>query len=149
MNDKLCEKLESIKDALRELRQEDDTSANQIKSDLFTVIKVSGEFQEYLPEINEIFFSDRELVFNSGHIEKVRIFNSAREHLISVIAQIQKEISTQAQLSTPNITSKPAANPNNDQWYQKPIGFIGLSALAAVLAVIIVYLIKKHLGVPL
>ena len=149
MNVDFIKKLESIKIALYELRQEDNAAANKIKSDLFTVIKVSDDFQEYLQEINETSFSHRELVFNSGDINKIRIFNAARERLISLITQIQNEVVASEQLSSPNITSKPAAKPNNDQWYQKPIGFIAISAIAAVLAVIIVYLIKKHLGIPL
>jgi hypothetical protein len=46
--------------------------------------------------------------------------------------------------------TQPADNkPPDSSWYQKPIGYVWLSALAAVLAVLIVYLIKKHLGILL
>jgi hypothetical protein len=48
-----------------------------------------------------------------------------------------------------NIATEPAANPNNNQWYQKPIGIVWLTAIAAVLALLIVYLIKTYLGISL
>lgn len=80
MPERLFERLDSIKLRLTELQQEDDKSATEIKPDLFILVKVTGEFDEYLEHINDISFTHKRLVFNSGHIEKKRTFNAAREN---------------------------------------------------------------------
>jgi len=89
----LFKRLNSIKLRLTELQQEDDKSAAEIKTDLFILVKVTGEFDEYLEAINDVSFAHKRLVFNMGHIEKIRTFNAARENLLRIIEQIQKEIS--------------------------------------------------------
>lgn len=48
----------------------------------------------------------------------------------------------------PNPATSPPTQPNNHQWYQKPIGVVWLAATGSVLAVLIGYLIKKYFGIP-
>jgi len=93
LSESLFERLDSIKLRLTELQQEDDKSATEIKTDLFILVKVTGEFDEYLEPINDITFTHKRLVLNTGHIEKIRTFNAARENLLRIVETIQKEIS--------------------------------------------------------
>ena len=93
MSNSLSQKFDAIKLRLNELQQEDDKSAAEIKTDLFILVKVTGEFDEYLEAINDISFTHKRLIFNMGHIEKKRTFNSARENLLHIVENSQKEIS--------------------------------------------------------
>jgi hypothetical protein len=38
---------------------------------------------------------------------------------------------------------------NSTNLLQRPIGYIGITAFAGVLTILVVYLIKKHFGIPL
>jgi len=57
----------------------------------------------------------------------------------------------------PNSTTNPSRNKpqygikdkNSINLLQKPIGYIGITAFAGVLTILVVYLIKKHFGIPL
>lgn len=62
---------------------------------------------------------------------------------------IENEWHRRKSSKVPNPTSNPLAQPNNPQWYQKPIGVVWLAAIGAVLAALVGYLIKKHFGIPL
>lgn len=70
-------------------------------------------------------------------------FNNMKSIIKQAIIELEHN------LIKPNITSEPTANPNNSQWYQKPIGIIFLTAIASVLGVLIIFLIKRHFDIPL
>ena len=59
---------------------------------MFTLVKVTEAFEEYLHKINNQKFTSQEFMFNSGHGSKKEIFNLARENLIGVVNQILREV---------------------------------------------------------
>lgn len=64
---------------------------------------------------------------------------------------IQTEITSR---EIPNPTTEPASNKPPDrieqkEWYQRPVGIIGLTIFAGIIIAFAIYLIKKHLGIPL
>jgi hypothetical protein len=86
--------------------------------------------------------SEKEMAYEINLGRRSRFQREAFAYLQTCYEQRMK-------LTFPEKTSEPPTNPNNDQWYQKPIGIIWLAAIAAVLATLIIFLIKKHIGIPL
>jgi hypothetical protein len=48
-----------------------------------------------------------------------------------------------------NADDRPDESAKAKQWYEKPIGIIGLGIIVTVLGVLAVYAIKIHLGIPI
>ena len=84
--------LDNIIDSLNLLEDEDDSSAYDIRDHLFIFVKMLGGFDEYLQDINNIQFVHKNLIFNTGHIEKINKFVSGKENLLKIVFLIKKEI---------------------------------------------------------
>ena len=67
-----------------------------------------------------------------------------------IIRRIDKLNMIEKESMIPNQTTNPSRNIIQvEKWYQKPIGIVWLAAIGAVLALLIVYLIRNHLGISL
>ncbi len=53
--------------------------------------------------------------------------------------------------SVPDATTNPTTDSPNQEysWYQKPIGIIGIGIVISVISVLVIYLIKSHLGIQI
>jgi hypothetical protein len=92
LTNKLTKELNQIKSRLVNLQLEDDKAAEEIRADLFTLVKVTESFEEYLHKINNQKFTSQEFIFNSGHESKREKFNVAREFLLGIVNQILREV---------------------------------------------------------
>lgn len=51
--------------------------------------------------------------------------------------------------STKPPNNKPTNSTENKEWYQRPIGIIGLTIFSGIILALAIYLVKKHIGIPL
>ena len=92
-NSALIAALNNIEERLDNLENEDLHSAQEIKDDLFILINMLGEFNEYLEPINDVEFTHKNMIFSSGNIHKVQKFIDGKNSLTRIIVLIKKEIS--------------------------------------------------------
>jgi len=84
--------LDNIKSRLECLKNEDEESAKDIKDDLFLLVKMLGDFDEYLQSIRDVEFVHKNMIINSGNIHKINKFINGKNSLIRTICHIKKEI---------------------------------------------------------
>lgn len=133
---------------------------------------LSSELNERIEFINNEYHRLKaESVIESNPIAKYRIEKNMKEALREIentkkllqdtqqppIGGGSQEKKTALVDTIPNSTTEPSYNKppydvkgkNSTNLLQRPIGYIGITAFAGVLTIFVVYLIKKHFGIPL
>jgi hypothetical protein len=80
--------------------------------------------------------------FQRESLAWLQTVKSQREKL----AKESREVPNTA--TTPTDEEKPSGT-EKKEWYQRPIGIIGLTVFAGVIIALAIHLIKKHFGIPL
>jgi hypothetical protein len=74
------------------------------------------------------------------------------EPMIGIVHQAITELENNIespQTLADNVVPSQSASTTPHHWYQRPIGKIGLTVIGGVLVILVVYLIKQHLGLAL
>jgi hypothetical protein len=65
--------------------------ANDLKRNLFALLKVTKSFDEYLDQINAVNFKPTDFMYNKGHRKDREAFGKAKDKLLSVIDIVKQE----------------------------------------------------------
>ncbi|EGQ8107680.1 TPA: hypothetical protein I7259_11445 [Vibrio parahaemolyticus] len=69
----------------------DKTVSKNIKRNLFALVKVSGSFDEYLPQINQLTFKPTDVLYSEPHHIVREHFDSTKSSLLTIIDMIRRE----------------------------------------------------------
>lgn len=79
----------------------------------------------------------------------IGIVNQAIIELENDIEPIKEQLSEELNPTSTPSDSKPPNSIEHKEWYQRPIGIMGLTIFAGIIIALAIHLIKKHLGIPL
>lgn len=69
----------------------DETVSKNIKRNLFALVKVSGSFDEYLSQINDLTFKPTDFLYSEPHHLVREHFNGTKSNLLTIIDMIRRE----------------------------------------------------------
>lgn len=69
----------------------DESVSNNIKRNLFALVKVSGFFDEYLSQINDSTFKPTDFLYSEPHHLVRQHFNGTKSKLLTIIDMIRRE----------------------------------------------------------
>lgn len=110
----------------------------EIKKNLFVLVKVSGSFDEYLDQINELTFKPTSIIYSEPHHMVRQHFDGTKERLLDIIDTIKREVSfgklDDVTLEKPDTITFPWLWKNisarNLVWFSGALLFLATSAFA-------------------
>lgn len=81
-------------------------------------------------------------------VPKENAFNKMKGIAKQRLQELENDLTLQNNARKPT-DNKPPNSTEQKEWYQRPVGIVGLTIFAGVIIALAMYLIKKHLGIPL